>query len=510
MPSGVKLDQSNYEHAARAHAAGELQTAATFAEKAVAANPRNADALHLRGLIALSAGDLAQAQIWLARAVQALAHPVLFNSLCVAQTRLRAYADAAATARSGLAVARERFPEFDVAVLWYNLGVALQMDANLDAAAQSYREVLARNPLHSACHNNLGTVTKDLGELPTAIEHFERAVALEPRNREAQSNLGHALLAAGRYEAAWPYFEQRWASFQSRDLTTGQSAPVLPIARWESGELPGERRLLVLHEQGFGDALQFCRYLPMVLSRATRVGYACPAPLRRLFEQSLCARWPNLELIDDTAVDLSEWDGYCSLMSLPMLLGTRLDTIPAALPYLYADPQASQAWAGRLAALGNDAKPRIGIVWAGGNTGFAADALRSLAPEKIATLVSWTGAHWISLQKADAAAKQLPQALREQVVDWMDEVGDFADTAALISSLDLVVAVDTSVAHVAAALGKRVWLLNRFAGCWRWLRDREDSPWYPGMRLFNQTERGNWDGLLARVRAELEATGIGA
>jgi Tfp pilus assembly protein PilF len=507
MSSRVKHAQSHYEHAARAYAAGESQAAATLAEQAIAANPRNVDALHLRGLIALSSGEPAQAQAWLERAVQTLPHPVIHNTLCVAQTRLGALADAATTAREGLSIARERFPAFDVAMLWYNLGVALQMDRNPEAAAECYREVLARNPLHSACHNNLGTVTKDLGELNAAIEHFERAVALDPRNLEAQSNLGHALLAAGRFEAGWPYFEQRWASFQSRDLTVGHSAPALPLAHWQGGELPGERRLLVLHEQGYGDALQFCRYLPMVLSRAARVGYACPAPLRRLFEQSLCARWPNLELLDPSAVDLSPWDAYCSLLSLPMLCGTRLDTIPAALPYLHADPQASQAWAGRLAALGNDAKPRIGIVWAGGNTGFAADGLRSLAPEKVATLVSWTDAHWISLQKTDAAAKALPQVLRAQVVDWMDEIGDFADTAALVSALDLVIAVDTSVAHLAAALGKPVWLLNRFAGCWRWLRDREDSPWYPGLRLFTQTERGNWDGVLARVRAELEALG---
>ncbi|WP_233271740.1 tetratricopeptide repeat protein [Paraburkholderia acidiphila] len=496
MSSPIKHTQSYLEAADRAYAAGDWQSALQLADKAIAANPRNSDALHRRGLIALAMGSPAEAQIWLRRAVQLFPHPVYCNSLCVTQTRLGDYAAAAETARLGLRRARERFPAVDTSLLSYNLGVALQLDDQPEAAAQSYRQTLARQPDHTAAHNNLGTVTKDLGDLVTAIGHFERAIALDPRNVEAHSNLGHALLAAGHYEEAWPYFEQRWASFQAGDRPAAQGAPMLPIPPWRSGPLPGERRLLVLHEQGFGDALQFCRYLPVALAHGTRVGYVCPKPLRRLFEQSLCTRWPNIELLDEVPSDLGEWDAHCSLLSLPMLLGTRLDTIPALVPYLHAESQRAHRWADRLRAVGNDVKPRIGVVWAGGHTGTAADRRRSIAPDTFAKLLSWQGAHWISLQKAEDASKQLPPAYRAQVTDWMDEVGDFADTAALIDGLDLVISVDTSVAHLAAAMGKPVWLLNRFAGCWRWLRDRDDSPWYSGLRLFTQKERNNWDDVL--------------
>lgn len=505
MSTHIKTAQSHLESAHRAYNAGQLQLALALAGEVIAASPRNSDALHLRGLIALALDAPDEAQAWMTRAVQILPHPVYCNSLCVAQTRIRAYQAAASSARLGLRRARESFPSFDTTLLWYNLGVAMQLGDDPAAAAESYRKVLARLPNHSAAHNNLGTVTKDLGDLTTAIAHFDRAIALDPNNLEARSNLGHALLAVGRYEEAWPHFEQRWASFQSGDQKSTSGALVLPITHWRGETLPGERRLLVLHEQGLGDALQFCRYLPLALARCTRIGYVCPKPLRQLFEQSFRRRWPELVLLDEVPADLSGWDGYCSLLSLPMLLGTRLDNIPAALPYLYADPQRAKFWAGRLAELGNETLPKIGLVWAGGHTGTLADARRSIAPGNFATLVSSGGAHWISLQKAEDPAKQLPPAYRTQVVDWMDEIGDFADTAALISGLDLVISVDTSVAHLAAAMGKRVWLLNRFAGCWRWLRNRDDSPWYPGLRLFSQRERGSWEEVLTRVRDELES-----
>ncbi|WP_321914397.1 tetratricopeptide repeat-containing glycosyltransferase family protein [Paraburkholderia sp. J11-2] len=499
MSSPINHTQSYLEGADRAYAAGDWQSALELADKVIEANPRNSDALHRRGLLALAMGSPAEAQHWLRRAVQLRPHPVYCNSLCVTQTRLGDYAAAAETARLGLRRARERFPAVDTSLLSYNLGVAQQLDDQPAAAAQSYRQTLARQRDHAAAHNNLGTVTKDLGDLATAIAHFERAIARDPRNVEAHSNLGHALLAAGRYEEAWPYFEQRWASFQVGERPAAQGAPTLPIPRWRSGPLPGERRLLVLHEQGFGDALQFCRYLPIALARGTRVGYICPRPLRQLLEQSLCTRWPNIVLLDEVPSDLGAWDAYCSLLSLPMLLGTRLDNIPAPIPYLHAEPQRARMWADRLRACGDDMKPRIGLVWAGGHTGTAADRRRSIAPDAFAKLLSWRGAHWISLQKAEDASKQLPSVYRVQITDWMHEAGDFADTAALIDGLDLVISVDTSVAHLAAAMGKPVWLLNRFAGCWRWLRDRDDSPWYPGLRLFTQKERGNWDDVLNRV-----------
>jgi tetratricopeptide (TPR) repeat protein len=207
--------QSLFENAQRAYVAGQWQIALGFADKAVAANPRNNDALHLRGLIALALAALSEAQTWLTRAIQLLPHPIYCISLCVTQTRLQDYATAADTARQGLTLARERVPSFDTTLLWYNLGVALQLDDQPEAAAESYRQTLARQPGHAAAHDNLGTVSKDLGDLATAIAHFEQSIALNPRNVQAHSNLEHALLGGralrGGVAAAAP-------AAQGRDL----------------------------------------------------------------------------------------------------------------------------------------------------------------------------------------------------------------------------------------------------------------------------------------------------
>jgi hypothetical protein len=288
----------------------------------------------------------------------------------------------------------------------------------------------------------------------------------------------------------------------------------LPLPDWRGERWPGAseaeaaaaaaggKRLLVVPEQGYGDSLQFVRYLPLALERFSQVGYICPPPLRRLYEQSLCARWPGLVMLDDAYPDVSNWDYQCPLMSLPMAFGTRVDNIPASA-YLHADAQQSAAWRARLDALPEPGLPRVGIVWAGGHSGLTEDMARSLPFARIAPLLGSHSVRWISLQKTDDDTKRADARAGAQLIDWMDEVTDFADTAALIDNLDLVIAVDTSVAHLAGAMGKPVWLLNRFAGCWRWLRQRDDSPWYPGMRIFTQPERGDWNDVLNRVASAL-------
>jgi hypothetical protein len=262
--------------------------------------------------------------------------------------------------------------------------------------------------------------------------------------------------------------------------------------------------LLVISEQGYGDSLQFVRYLPLALQHFSRVGYMCPRPLRRLYEQSLCSRYPGLVLLAPGPVDLRDWDWNCYLMSLPMAFGTRLDNIPAAIPYLHPHARRAARWNARLAALPAPDLPRVGVVWAGGHSSLPEDRERSLTSRQMTPLLALPQVRWISLQKTDDPSKRADAANKERLTDWMDEVTDFADTAALIENLDLVIAVDTSVAHLAAAMGKPVWLLNRFAGCWRWLRDRDDSPWYPNVRLFTQSQRGNWDELLTSVATALQ------
>ncbi|WP_230952418.1 tetratricopeptide repeat protein [Burkholderia cepacia] len=507
MESNLEDIQLCYDKAIEAYNAGQPELALRLVEDVLKVYPSSGDVLHLRGLIALSLNEVEEAEDWFERAIDVSPNAIFYNSLCVAQTRLKAFPRAAASARSGLALAEDHQPDYDTSMLLYNLGMALQLDDKLEDAVDIYRHTIERNPEHSDAYNNMGACLNLLGKVDLAINAYRRAIELDPKNLVAHGNLGHALLCAGDYGEAWPYFEHRWASFHVGDSHAGTKPPALPIRRWLGQALPsGENRLLVFAEQGFGDTLQFCRYLEMALGHFTAVGFLCPKPLRRLLTDSLCSRWSNLTLLDDKPFNALRWDWYCPLLSLPMAFGTQVDNIPADLPYFYADRRRSRKWLSKVATLKPGALPRIGVVWAGGHSGTPDDRWRSIDLDTMAPLLAWPHAHWISLQKADDISKELSHEKYPHVVDWMHEVRDFADTAALIDALDLVISVDTAVAHLAAAMGKRVWLLNRYAGCWRWLRNRDDSPWYPGMRLFTQTARGNWTDVIERVLSELELT----
>jgi len=259
-----------------------------------------------------------------------------------------------------------------------------------------------------------------------------------------------------------------------------------PLWRGEAGD----GRVLLIHaEQGFGDSIQFCRYAPLVVARGWRVVMEVPGALVRLF-----AALPDVTCVA-AGEALPDYDAQVPMLSLPLAFGTLVESIPAAVPYLQVPAGEVARWGAMLPP----APRRAGLVWAGNPRAFSrvlaeVDQRRSIAPSLLAPLLEVPGWQFVSLQKEGAAWP---------LVDVMDQVADFADTAALIMSLDLVISVDTAVAHLAAALGKPVWLLNRYDACWRWLRGREDSPWYPTMRLFNQTAAGDWEGVIAKVAGAL-------
>ncbi|MGF6570485.1 tetratricopeptide (TPR) repeat protein [Paraburkholderia sp. GAS333] len=507
-PSDNSSTSTLHEQAIAAYQAGQHDTVQALAGQILTLDSQHTGAMHLNGLLALAADQPQLAQDWLDRAIQIGPEPILYNTLYAIHLKLGDHVGAIGSLRKGLAL------QPDFVALHYNLALTLQhLDCPEDAAI-SYRRTLELDPDHSAAHNNLGRVFADLGDTQKAEHHYRRALELAPANLVARNNLAMVLLATGRYQEAWPYFEDRWVSFRHADGSPARVPFQAPLPRWsgdtrstisEAGTTrrPNER-LLVLDEQGYGDSLQFVRYLPIALERFALVGYVCPPPLRRLYEESLCSRWPGLVLLDETPSGPGNWDRYCPLMSLPMAFDTQLATIPANTPYLYADSARAAAWRTRLDALPDSNLPRVGVVWAGGHSGIAVDRRRSLAAAQIAPLLALNQIHWISLQKTDDPAKLADPASHARLTDWTADLADFADTAALIANLDLVVSVDTSVAHLAAAMGKPVWLLNRFAGCWRWLRGRDDSPWYPSLRLFTQTQRGNWDEVLTRVGASLQ------
>lgn len=498
-----------YGEAQKARTAGHLDVAQAWVDRILSVEPMRPGALYLRGVLALDSNQLEAAQSSVDRAIEVLPHPDFFATLCVIHIKLKSFATATQTAQQGLAL----HPNSTV-LRYYEAGTLLARGLP-DEAVASYRKLLQLDPDNARAHANMGVAAKNLGSLDEAERHLRHAVALAPGYLAARGHLGAVLLAAGRYEEAWAWYEDRWANFVDEDGSPApDSRPQIPLPQWK-GERPEsmyrEERtsaratgLLVIPEQGHGDSLQFVRYLPLALKHFSKVGYVCAPSLRRLFEDSLCSRWPELVLLDDGLLPADEWHSYCPIMSLPLAVGTRLDNIPAAMPYLYAGSAQAAAWRARLAALPNSDLPRVGIVWAGGHSGMTEDKVRSLTPAQIAPLLALPQIHWISLQKTDDAAKRADAATQARLTDWMDEVTDFADTAALIENLDLVIAVDTSVAHLAAAMGKPVWLFNRFAGCWRWLRDRDDSPWYPSVRLFNQRQRGDWSPVITDVAAALQ------
>ncbi len=383
----------------------------------------------------------------------------------------------------------------DFANAHYNLGnVLLDLWRPEDAEA-SFRRSLLLRPQNFKAHHNLGYLYHRLGRLDEAEGVFRAALQLYPDDPGLHASLGHTLLLAGKFEEGWK--ENEWQS------KTKQSVPAPKrffVPSWNGEAIAN--RIILLHpgEGGHGDTLQFCRYVPQIAACAKTVLEVQPSLVRLLSQ---------LTSVSEIVVHgdrLPPYDLHCSLMSLPQVLGTTLDTIPATTPYLLPDPADTTHWRKRLAGVTG---LRVGICWAGGGEVYsprksALDLRRSMSLETLAPLGKIAGVCFVSLQKGPPAVEATRPPLGMNFNDFTTEIHDFADTAALIDSLDLVISVDTSVAHLAGALGKPVWLLNRFDTCWRWLHNRDDSPWYPSLRQFRQPVPGDWDSVIGLVRDALQ------
>jgi len=377
---------------------------------------------------------------------------------------------------------------------WYGLGSTRHRLGQRDAALVCYEKAIALRPDYPEAYSNLALIRKDQDDLAGALDVLDRALALRPDFAEAQLNAAMIRLLTGDLAAGWRQYEARWHSSQ---LDPDRRALAMP--RWDGSAGDG-RTILVWAEQGLGDSLQFCRYVPPLVERGWKVVVEVPDSLVRLLQGLTGAI--VLPIGGAAALKI---DCHCPMMSLPLLFETSLDTIPATIPYLAALPADIARWQPALADSGDTVK--IGLVWAG-NPGklsalhAAVDTRRSVTLDRLAPLLAVEGARFVSLQK-DRRAEEDPAAWG--IIDPMAAVGDFADTAAIMAQLDLVIAVDTSVVHLAGALGTPVWLLNRFDNCWRWLRGRDDSPWYPTLRQFRQPVLGDWDSVIAEA-AEALAT----
>jgi tetratricopeptide (TPR) repeat protein len=370
---------------------------------------------------------------------------------------------------------------------WTLLGILCASRNAIGDAEAAFRKAAALRPDHGRTQVNLGKMLLRLHRSEEAASTARSALRVLPDDPEAHTVLAFALLQLGRWREAWPEYAWRW-----KDPRLNLEPREFDCPIW-TGEALSGRTLLLHAEQGFGDTLQLLRYAAQ-LPHDGKVIVEVQKPLARL-----AATLEGVDRILARGEPLPGFDLHCPLFSLPRIFGTTVETIPNGVPYLSADPIAVERWRTRLAGAGT---VHIGLVWAG-NRNNTEDETRSIPLAAFAALAGLDGVTFVSLQKGegDAEAAQPPAGLR--LLDFTPELADFADTAALVAALDLVIGVDTAVVHLAGALGRPVWLLNRFHAEWRWLRERTDSPWYPTLRQFRQREPSNWDDVISDVRAAL-------
>lgn len=462
-----------------------------------------------RGIAAHQEGDLTAAERLYRQVLEKMPnHPVALTNLGMILKNQGNFAEAIACYHQALPYATQEVG------LHYNLGNALWELGNREAAIAQFHRVIVLQPNHVEGYNNLGMVLHELDELDSAIPHFERAITLNPNYAQGYNNLGLVLHDMGRVEDAiacydtalrlqpdyceahnnrglalliqgdlhqgFREYEWRWRVKAAPDL------PPIPGPFWDGSDLQG--KTILLHaEQGLGDCIQFIRYAALLVKRGGRVVALVNQPLVRLFESV-----PGISRVSAYWSELAPIDVWIPLLSLPHIMGTTLATIPGQIPYLTPTHLAP--------VILNEPGFKVGIVWAG-NPQHKGDRHRSCPLRYFLPLLNIPGIKWYSLQKGQEETRIRQQNLPIQ--DLAPHLQDLADTAAIIAQLDLVITVDTSVAHLAGALGKPVWVALSYAPDWRWMLNRTDSPWYPTMRLFRQEERGDWQGVFDEVAQSL-------
>ncbi|MGX1322440.1 tetratricopeptide (TPR) repeat protein [Bradyrhizobium sp. USDA 377] len=462
---------------------GLLDDAIVQYRRAIALAPDNGPALRLLGLVLHEAGHLQEAaEIYGRSFARDPSDHVIASNLGACLSELGALDEAISACEHALLLKPDHAPA------WTNLGIIFEKQERAADAVAAHRCAVVADPGYAKGHANLAVALRNAGEIDEALAVSHRAIALDPEQPLAQYNHAHFLLMNGDFADGFEAY--RWRR-KCKALSDGDPAFAEP--EWQGEPLEG-RTLLLFAEYGLGDALHFVRYVPMVTAKGGRIILQVQPALAALLRQL-----PDVTVIPRGA-PLPPFDLQLPLMSLPRIFGTTLDTIPAHVPYLHPDPAKLSRWR---AALADVTALKVGVVWAG-NARHKGDRQRSLSAEAVLPRLVMPGVQLYGLQKEprpeDAAVLA---ALGKDIIDLAPALGDFADTAAAVAALDLVIAVDTSVAHLAGALGRPVWMLTPYALDWRWLRDREDSPWYPTMRLFRQRSPREWDDPLLRLSAAL-------
>ena len=378
-------------------------------------------------------------------------------------------------------------PKFGLA--YSNLGTVLQDQGEFEKAQEVYQRAVDIDPHFVTAFNNMGVALREQGRLGEAAVYFEKVFKSNPRDPEAHWNMAITYLLEGRFEEGWREYEWR---FQRKNVTVVERLFTQP--RWNGGNIEG-RTILLYAEQGMGDTVHFIRYAPLVAGQGAKVIVECQKELIPLVQSV-----QGVADVFEKGGELPTFDVWCPLLTLPLLFATTIETIPANVPYVHVPEKLKEAW--RQKVLKDPPGCRVGLVWAG-NPKYRLDRIRSCPFELFTKLRDIDGVLLYSLQKGEADEQVKTFQSRLPLIDYMDDVRDFADTAALIENLDLVISVDTAVLHVAGAMGKPAWAILPYVPDWRWMLNRSDSPWYPTMKLFRQPKFGDWESVLREVAQAL-------
>lgn len=496
-----------------------LETARTYLEQVIQLCPDYPEAYNYLGLIQMQKGLFEKADLFFQRAIELNPKsPDAYNNLGVTQMQKCLVAEAELSFRHAIEL-NPNFPE-----AYNNLGIILKDMNRLEEAARYIYRAIKLNPNFAEAYNSLGTILTDADRNDIAESCFYHAIRIKPDYPEAYHNLGVLFTNTNRLDQAEAYFcqtlkmnpnfteaefslatlyllqaqyEKGWEKYdKSRMIKHSHAQPNVP--RW-GGENLAERKILLYYEQGFGDTLHFVRYAQLVTNLAAQTVLWVQKPLQRLIDSS----FPSVKVYGiETILNLSpgEFDFCCPLPSLPMVFNTSRQNIPRTIPYIKVGFEIAAKWGKVVMQLNKNNSYKVGVAWAG-NPSHHNDRNRSIPWDIFAELFAVNEVTWFSLQ-----AEVNPQdviKIPNKVFSHPGELEDFAETAGLISHLDLIITVDSAVAHLAGAMGKSTWLLLPFAPDWRWQIDREDSPWYPTMQLFRQRKAGDWPEVLLRVKKAL-------
>jgi tetratricopeptide (TPR) repeat protein len=479
---------------------GRMPDAISGLRRAVDLNPNDPELHYRLGHALYQEGPSDECIAALERAVQLRpAYPDALDSLGVALSQRGRLEEALAASRKAMALCP------DSAIFENNLGTVLQKCELPEEAVGHYRRALELSKDYPEAQNNIGSALWDSGQLEEGRKELARALELQPDYAAIKANLGMMMLTLGDFENGWPTYEAR-AKIVPVSLDNHPS----PI--WDGAPLEG-RTIVIQAEQGFGDTIHFARYLQMVADGGGKVVLHCQPELKRLMS---CVQ--GVDRVVGPGEVFPPFHMRSRLMSLPGIFKSNLETIPSKVPYVLPSATDAAHWHERILSLEVEACEsiasslapasalfaplKVGLAWAG-SAEHPHDKLRSVALAELAGLGEVSGVQFFSLQKG-APAKQLEDASQGmRIIDWTAELQDFADTAALIQNLDLVISIDSAVAHLAGALGIRTWTLIQFVPDWRWLIDRTDSPWYPTMKLYRQRARCGWSQPIAQVKDDL-------